>query len=249
MCAAVPGAGMLIHMSISSRNSGGSFLEGIGSHFPQQDVVIVHHPDAPDESRTPSRVQHQADSGLFNIDAPVYVGDIIEMPDPRGGVRRMHVTKVDITDVRNQPAFSRMSHINAHWTEIAPRPTQPATVYNGPVVNVTAGDHAQIAWANQGGVTQQHVQADVTAGYEALAVAVTRALDLLTTTRDVDPEDQDIARDAALQVLDEIVTPTPDRSVIRRGLATMRGLLATASTAAASEGGRALIGMLALPPQ
>lgn len=61
------------------------FLEGHGSAFPQKDAVIVHDAGEPGERRTTSRGIIQAKSGQFNVDTPIYEGDLVEVADPRGG--------------------------------------------------------------------------------------------------------------------------------------------------------------------
>lgn len=67
---------------------------------------------------------------------------------------------------------------------------------------------------------------------------------------DVDPDDRLIADESAQAVLEQLVTDAPDRSLIRRGLATLRGVvssaLGSATTAAGSEAGKALITALTL---
>lgn len=228
--------------------SGDSFLRGLGSHFPQRDVVIVHALGTLDEKRTPSRVQAQADAGYFDIDTPIYEGDVVEMDDPRGGTRRLHVSKVDLNDTRGDSGFRGMSHIKAHWSEGPPRPLAgtTTTTYNAPVVQVH-GDHAQLAWDNQSVTQSSGDGATISAGYQDLAKAVTDALNLLTTADDVDAEDVTIAREGAETVLAQVTSARPDTSIIRRGLAALRGVLSTAANAAATESGRSLIAALALP--
>ncbi len=131
---------MLAHMPLSS-SAGDSFLRGLGAGFPQADVVIVHSPGSSEEARIPARVQPQSNAGLFDVTTPIYEGDIVEMDDPRGGLRRLHVTQIDIHDFRGSVSFQGMSYIKTSWSEKPSRnvqPTQSSFVYNGPVVNVNA---------------------------------------------------------------------------------------------------------------
>jgi hypothetical protein len=224
----------------------GPFLARIP--FPQADVVIIHAPGTPEETRTPTRVHHQAEGGFFEVDTPIYIGDMVELPDPRGGVRHMHVTKVDIQDTRDNPSMAHMAHIHAHWTEQPPTAPKPATVYHGPVVQVT-GDHAQIAWGNRD--VAQTVRTEIAPGFDDLARALTATLQLLPNL-EMDDEDRQAATETADELLAQIVQPSPDRSALRRGLAAVRGLIAPAltagTTAAASAAGRSLIEQLVLPP-
>lgn len=223
-----------------------SFLEGHGSNFPQKDLVIVHAEGGPEEHRTSSRAIVQSASGMFNVNTPIYEGDIVEVPDPRGGIQRLHVTEVKIVDVQGEMGFHGMSHIEAHWSEKLRRSS--TTTYNAPVVNVH-GDHAQVAWDNQS-VTQNSVSDSVAPGYDDLAQAVTKALELLSRTPSLDPDDQVFARESAEQVPEQLVTTEPNPSIIRRGLAALRGVLLSASESAAgsaaSEAIKTLITALSL---
>ena len=56
-----------------------------------------------------------------------------------------------------------------------------------------------------------------------------------------------IAREGAETVLAQVTSDRPDASIIRKGLAVLRGVLSTAANAAATESGRSLIAALALP--
>lgn len=228
--------------------SGDSWLKGMGAHFPQKDVVIVHREDDGTDRRTNVRGSVLSDTGTFDIDTPVFRGDIVEMDDPRGGIRRLYVTKVDVNDVRGGQGFHGMSHVHVHWTDEqpgqAPAPA-PLATYTGPVFQVSGGV-AQIAWGNRD--VQQHVHvSQVAPGWEILADAVTRTLQLLAASDGVEVEDREIASDVGSEVLTELGKPSPNRSVVRRGLAALRGLLMTAAGAAATEAGKALIAALVLP--
>lgn len=83
-------------------------------------------------------------------------------------------------------------------------------------------------------------------GFEDLAQAVTRALELLSTSDGIDVDDRAIGSRAGEEVLQEIVKPAPDKLTIRRGLAALRGLLVTLGTSAASGAARELIEQLVL---
>jgi hypothetical protein len=91
--------------------SGDSFLTGHGAHFPQEDVVVIHGLGKPNESRHGVRAHVQARTAFFDVDAPVYEGDFVEIEDPRGGVRRVEVIEVKINDVRGAHGLEGMSHI------------------------------------------------------------------------------------------------------------------------------------------
>lgn len=51
------------------------------------------------------------DTLYFDVTAPVYEGDIVEIPDPRGGTLRKTVRKVEIFQ---SPFSNHLDHIEAH---------------------------------------------------------------------------------------------------------------------------------------
>lgn len=59
-------------------------------------VTITHSAGTADESRCEAEAQLQAASGFFAIETPVYEGDIVDVPDPRGGTERYVATEVKI---------------------------------------------------------------------------------------------------------------------------------------------------------
>jgi hypothetical protein len=72
-------------------------------------VTIVHNPGTEDEIRREAEAHIQAKSGSFAVDTPIYEGDIVEFPDPRGGVERKLAAEVDV----HNPGGARksMAHI------------------------------------------------------------------------------------------------------------------------------------------
>lgn len=205
-----------------------SFLQGFGSSFPQHDVVIVQNAGKSSEKRTKSRAILQSSSGTFDVDTPIYEGDTIEAPAPRGGTREYYVAKVNITDTNGAAAFQGMSHITAVW---GPKPQEPAPhgissshVYNAPVINIQ-GDRAQIAWGNDT-VSQNGASTSAVAqGYEGIAKAVAAALQDLPSV-ELDKDDKHVAAEAAGNILKEITANKPDSKILRRDLATLKGTLA-----------------------
>lgn len=73
-------------------------------------VVFVKNAGAPDESRQTVQCSVHAEKGYFSVTTPVFEGDIIETPDPRGGVMRLHVAKVKVNAVG-----SDVDHIEVSW--------------------------------------------------------------------------------------------------------------------------------------
>jgi uncharacterized protein (TIGR02391 family) len=75
-----------------------------------KEVTVIRGEGTSDETRLTVEAQIQADSGYFPIDAPIYMGDIVELPDPRGGLMRNIVASVKIHD-----AGMGLDHIEVKW--------------------------------------------------------------------------------------------------------------------------------------
>lgn len=204
-----------------------SFLRGHGSNFPQHDVVIVRDGGGPTERRTNTRGIIQADSGIFDLDTLVYEGDVVELDDPRGGKREHYVKAVKISDANGAAAFAGMSHITAVWgTRPAPRSAAAVAsshVYNAPVINIQ-GDRAQVAWGNHTSSQTSGSVSTITQGYEEIASLVATALQNLQSA-DIDEDDKEVAVESAETVLREATAEVPDSKILRRGLATLKGVL------------------------
>lgn len=121
--------------------------------------------------------------------------------------------------------------------------------YNGPVVTVN-GDHAQLAWDSQS-VTQTQVNSEqVAAGYERLAQVLADILANLPSFQ-LNENDEAEIRENANIVLQEVVKPEPNRSIVRRCITLIKGLLAPISaglekavTGETAEATRDVIGAL-----
>ena len=98
------------------------------------------------------------------------------------------------------------------------------TVYNGPVVNVH-GDRPQIAWSNRDVYQGSKEQREIAPGFEAIAQALVSTLEHLAEVG-LEDDDRTTAEDAANEVLSEVTKDQPDRGVIRRGIAIVKGILA-----------------------
>ena len=99
-----------------------------------------------------------------------------------------------------------------------------STVYNGPVVNVL-GDGAQLAWDNRDVYQGRREQQEIAPGFEAITQALVSTLEHLAEVG-LNKEDRITAEDAASDVLSEVTKESPDRGVIRRGVAIVKGILA-----------------------
>ena len=104
-------------------------------------------------------------------------------------------------------------------------------IYNGPVI-IGSADGAQLAWNNHSVSQSQRGQAQqVTKGFEALAQVVAQILRQLPATG-LDGENQALAVEAGNQILTQVTQPTPDPGIVKRALATLRGVLAPLAIAA-----------------
>lgn len=101
---------------------------------------------------------------------------------------------------------------------------QRSTVYNGPVV-IVHGDRAQIAWGNRDVYQRNDERQDIAPGLEAITQALVSTLERLAEVG-LDEEDRRTAEDAAKEVLREVTNEHPDRNVITRGVAVVKGILA-----------------------
>ncbi len=219
----------------------GSFLKKFES-FGVSDVVVVNKPGTQEETRVDLQAQVQAAKAFFEVDAPVWVGDQILVSDARGGSRTLYVTDVKVHDVRGAAAFAGMSHLEASFTESAPVSSRkaPATgqVFNAPVV-VVSGGQAIVAW--DGGTAVANHQETVSAGYEDLAGALARAIEYLSNSKEIEPEDREIGEEAARSALAEITKPEPDRKLVRQSLAALKGALTSAMNSASGSAAAELV--------
>lgn len=99
--------------------------------------------------------------------------------------------------------------------------------YNGPIV-VVNGDHAQLAWDNQT-VTQNQNQGAIAPGFEQVATALVELLKRLPEMG-LDSDSREDVEVSANEALAEVTKPEPNKGKIRRALASIRGMLDTAST-------------------
>lgn len=119
------------------------FLAGRRS-FDVRDVTIIHNEGQPDEKRTIAGAEIQRDKAFFELDAPVYEGDIVILgKDPRDGseVRRL---AGNVKHNQGGRGRSRLDHATVEFTS-APVPRVAAvrrlTFENlHPEVQTAAGD-------------------------------------------------------------------------------------------------------------
>jgi hypothetical protein len=84
-----------------------------------QEVVIIHGEGTLDESRRTVEAHIQPRAGYFEVETPIWEGDIVEMDDPRGGRERRVVRKVEVYSNTPSPGTA---HTEVTWGE-APQPS------------------------------------------------------------------------------------------------------------------------------
>lgn len=96
--------------------------------------------------------------------------------------------------------------------------------YHGPVVTVN-GDHTQLAWNNEAVNQNQARVEEIAPGYETIARVLTA---LLAAVNDLGLQEDEVAEltSNAEAVLEEITKPEPERTLVKRGVTMLMGLLA-----------------------
>lgn len=212
------------------------FIEQFGGAFGTKDVTVTPGPERPERNVETFAAVVTANRAQFSVDTPVFEGDTLEWADPRGGTMKRLAAKVNVNDPGGEAAS--LAHINVHLSEASATKPAPSPVRSDGHVIVVNGSNVNIAL--EGATITQQVP--VSAGYEALADAVGKALAIIEETAGVDPDEVEYAREAATVVVEESAKPSPDQSIIKRALPTIRGVL----TAAASSGaGAAASGLVA----
>ena len=109
-----------------------------------KEIVKVIRNEGTDSEETAEVWAHvQADAGFFDLDAPIFEGDVVEVSDPRrgpDGAERRFAAKVDV----NRSGQAAVDHIHVTWGRAtAPRqaPVRRLTFENlHPEVQASAGD-------------------------------------------------------------------------------------------------------------
>lgn len=83
------------------------FMGSMGS----KQVEIIRLEGTPDEKRLTVEAHVQPASGFFSVDTPIYEGDVVEIPDSRGGTDRRIAAAIKVHDV----GPDSMRHIEVVW--------------------------------------------------------------------------------------------------------------------------------------
>ncbi|NYD40030.1 TIGR02391 family protein [Nocardioides panaciterrulae] len=101
-----------------------SFIRQIGSSHGITKAKIIHNPGTDDEETREADALIQGESGFFEVDTPIFEGDLVEVPDPRrgpDGVERRLARKVKV----NNMGPRNMHHIHVEWGAAPPPRVAP----------------------------------------------------------------------------------------------------------------------------
>lgn len=96
-------------------------LPSIARRHGTKKVVIVRHEGTEDETRTEVEAMIQAESGFFDVTTPIYEGDVVEIPDPRGGTDRRLAAEVHVNDYGSK----QLHHTQVKWGKAPAARTAP----------------------------------------------------------------------------------------------------------------------------
>lgn len=91
------------------------FLRRMGRTFGTTKVVVIHAEGTSDEVRNEVEAHVQPKSGFFEVETPIYEGDVVEMDDPRGGRERRTAETVAV----HSSAPRGMAHTEVTWGKAA----------------------------------------------------------------------------------------------------------------------------------
>lgn len=215
---------------------GRTYIEEFGAAFGTKTVKITPGPEQPGRSVIEVQGLVQTKTVGFNVDTPVYEGDQLSWDDPRGGEMAVWAHEVDVADA---PGLgSEMAHIKVKFSKTAPH-RSPEPRGSGHTI-IIHGSHVNVALEGSS-ITQQ---VPVAEKYQGLADAVGRALAIIEQTDGVDEDEADVAREAAVGVLEESAKSDPNATVIKRLLPALRGVLTSAASAGAGSAASALVSQL-----
>jgi uncharacterized protein (TIGR02391 family) len=79
-------------------------------------VTVIHAEGTDSETRTELEAHIQPKMGFFALDAPIYEGDVVLVPDPRGGNDRRLAGEVNI----HKTGSPDMRHTEVSWAKAPP---------------------------------------------------------------------------------------------------------------------------------
>lgn len=105
-------------MPFDRSSSGSSFIRGHAAAFGTQTVKIIHNADRDDEEVLEVEGHIQGEKGFFDVDTPVFEGDLVEVADPRRpqGVERRLAARVEV----NNFGPDDLQHVSVTWGQAPP---------------------------------------------------------------------------------------------------------------------------------
>src|SRR4051812_735101 len=96
-----------------------SFIRRVGRGHGVTRTKIVHNPGTDDEETHEADALIQGEAGFFEVDTPIFEGDLVEVPDPRrgpDGVERRLARKVKVNNMGSRD----MHHVHVEWGAAPP---------------------------------------------------------------------------------------------------------------------------------
>lgn len=138
------------------------------SHFQNfgiRKVTVVHNPGTADEERFETEAHIQAKTAFFAVDTPIYEGDVVEFPDPRGGMARRVAASVDVNNPTGS-SFRGMEHIHVTWGTAPP-------AHIAPIRRLSIENfHAEVIRSSSDLFADGHYEAAVSEAFKSIEVRV-----------------------------------------------------------------------------
>lgn len=128
-------------------------------------VTVVHDPGTEDEEHFETEAHIQATTGFFAVDTPIYEGDVVEFPDPRGGTTKKVAATVDVNNPTGS-SFRGMQHIHVTWGAAPPSRVPPVRRLS--IENL----HAEVISSSSELFADGHYEAAVSEAFKAIEVRV-----------------------------------------------------------------------------
>ncbi|MBD3781848.1 MAG: TIGR02391 family protein [Micrococcales bacterium] len=128
-------------------------------------VTVVHNPGSADEERFETEAHIQAKTAFFAVDTPIYEGDVVEFPDPRGGIARKVAASVDVNNPTGS-SFRGMEHIHVTWGTTPPPHVPPVRRLS--IENL----HAEVIRSSSDLFADGHYEAAVSEAFKSIEVRV-----------------------------------------------------------------------------
>lgn len=96
-------------------------FSGSLGHFDTKKVTVIRHEGTDSEAQFEVDAHIQPKKGFFDVDTPIYEGDVVLVPDPRGGIDRRIAKLVEVFD--HGP--KNMQHTEVMWGKAPPSRAAP----------------------------------------------------------------------------------------------------------------------------